>query len=152
MSATTNFGGSDLFYPFTSSTDFDPEHSYSKFAVYATLAHRGDFKRAALTLAENGFGASDAKSPIAAIAHTGTATAVTTADQVPARALHLTPASQITVRPVRWLWTDRLPLGTLGLLGGREGVGKTICVYTLGAAITRGTLMLNSCGGAYWQA
>lgn len=58
-----------------------------------------------------------------------------------ARLLHLTPASQITVRPVRWLWQDRLALGTLALLGGREGVGKSICMYTLGASISRGTLL-----------
>lgn len=28
----------------------------------------------------------------------------------------------------------------MDLLGGREGVGKTICAYTIGASITRGTL------------
>ena len=56
------------------------------------------------------------------------------------RTIKLTPASSITVRPVRWLEEDRLPLGTLGLLGGREGIGKTIYASTLAASITRGTL------------
>ena len=56
------------------------------------------------------------------------------------RTLHLTPASAIRVRPVRWLWADRLPLGSLALLGGREGVGKTLCAYMLAASVTRGTL------------
>ena len=56
------------------------------------------------------------------------------------RSLHLTPASKIKVRPVRWLWDDRLAVGTLSLLGGREGVGKTICTYTLGARLTQGEL------------
>ena len=46
------------------------------------------------------------------------------------RTLLLTPASSIAVRPVRWLWTDRLALGTVSLLGGREGVVKTILGYT----------------------
>ena len=61
-------------------------------------------------------------------------------DTRPRRTVTLTPASAIQVRPVRWLWKSRLALGTLGLLGGREGVGKTICAYTLTAGITCGTL------------
>jgi len=56
------------------------------------------------------------------------------------RTLHLTRASEITVRPVRWLWQERMPLGTLALVAGREGIGKSICVYTLAADITRGRL------------
>ena len=56
------------------------------------------------------------------------------------RQVILTPASAIPMRPVRWLWENRLALGTLTLLGGREGVGKTICAYTLTADITRGAL------------
>jgi hypothetical protein len=62
------------------------------------------------------------------------------------RTLHLTPASAIKVRPVRWLWDQRMPLGALTLVGGREGIGKTICCYTLAADITRGRLT-----GAYAQ-
>ena len=56
------------------------------------------------------------------------------------RSIVLTPASEIHVRPVHWLWDERLPLGTFSLLGGREGVGKTILVYTIAAKLTRGTL------------
>jgi hypothetical protein len=63
QSATTNFGGSDLFYPFTSSTEFEREKSYSKFAVYALFEHRGDFKKAALALAKQGYGEQDDPSP-----------------------------------------------------------------------------------------
>lgn len=58
----------------------------------------------------------------------------------PARALTLTPASEIRLRPVRWLWTDRIALGTLCLLGGREGVGKSLLAYTLAAQMTKGVL------------
>ena len=54
------------------------------------------------------------------------------------RQVRLTPASAITVRPVRWLWTDRLPLGAVALLGGREGVGKSILMCQLAAGVTRG--------------
>ncbi len=56
------------------------------------------------------------------------------------RTLHLTPASQIKVRPVRWCWQDRVALGTLALLGGREGIGKSLVAYSLAAEVTRGTL------------
>jgi hypothetical protein len=59
ISATTNYGGSDLFFPFTSSTEFEPEKSFSKFAVYATLHHRGDYAKAALALSKQGFGRQD---------------------------------------------------------------------------------------------
>ena len=60
---------------------------------------------------------------------------------VPAlRRVTLTPASSIQVRPVRWLWNKRMPLGSLTLLGGREGIGKSPVGYTLTADVTRGRL------------
>ena len=56
------------------------------------------------------------------------------------RHLVLTPASAIPVRPTKWLWAERIPLGEFTLLGGREGVGKTILSYTFAADVTRGRL------------
>lgn len=56
------------------------------------------------------------------------------------RRLTLTPASAIQPRPVKWLWQDRVALGTLALLGGREGIGKSLVGYQLTADITRGRL------------
>jgi len=61
------------------------------------------------------------------------------------RALTLTPASSIKVRPVRWLWDGRVALGTLALMGGREGIGKSTVCYQIAADITRGRLT-----GAYF--
>lgn len=55
-SATTNYKGSGLLYVFTSSTMFESERSYSKFAAYALLNHNGDFKEAAKALADKGYG------------------------------------------------------------------------------------------------
>jgi hypothetical protein len=55
------------------------------------------------------------------------------------RQVLLTPAPT-KVRPVRWLWHERLPLGALTLLAGREGIGKSTAAYTLIAQVTRGTL------------
>jgi hypothetical protein len=59
----------------------------------------------------------------------------------PAYKITLTPASTITPRMVRWLWDGRIALGTLALIGGREGIGKSTVAYTLAAEITRGTLI-----------
>ena len=61
-------------------------------------------------------------------------------DSAGTRSVHLTRASTIVMRPVRWLWTNLLPLGSFTLLGGREGIGKSICAYTLAADLTRGRL------------
>jgi len=57
ISATTNFNGNDKFYVFSTSTQFDSETSYSKFAFYATIKHHGDFKAAATDLRNQGYGA-----------------------------------------------------------------------------------------------
>lgn len=56
------------------------------------------------------------------------------------RRLVLTKASSIVPRPVHWLWEERIPLGHLTLLGGREGIGKSTLAYTLAAQVTRGTM------------
>jgi hypothetical protein len=56
------------------------------------------------------------------------------------RHVELTPASAIPMRPVHWLWRDRLPVGELALLAGREDLGKSIIAYTLAAWITTGTM------------
>ena len=139
VSATTNHAGSDLFYCFSSSTEFQPETSYSKFGVYATFQHGGDFRKAALALAKRGYGPQD-DSPI----HTDVAQARTIHElrrrRRPRAGVSPSRVRAIIVRPVRWAWTDRVPVGTLGLIGGREGLGKSILSTTLAAQMTRGTL------------
>ncbi|MDB5243889.1 MAG: hypothetical protein JWP57_4515, partial [Spirosoma sp.] len=61
-------------------------------------------------------------------------------ERVTRRTLQLTPASAIRPRPVVWLWDGRLALGTLSLLAGREGIGKSTVAYWIAARITRGDL------------
>ena len=56
ISATLNYKESNLFYCFSTSTLFDPERGYSKFAVYTLLNHASDFKPAAAELAKQGYG------------------------------------------------------------------------------------------------
>lgn len=56
ISATTNFNGNGKLYVFSTSTVFDSETSYSKFAAFAHLNHGGDFKAAAAHLRSQGYG------------------------------------------------------------------------------------------------
>lgn len=56
------------------------------------------------------------------------------------RSVRLTRAADIVVKPVHWLWDGRIALGTLALLGGREGIGKSTVAYQLAADLTRGRL------------
>jgi hypothetical protein len=56
------------------------------------------------------------------------------------RHIVLTKASDITPRRVRWLRDERWAIGTLGLLGGREGKGKSTLVIADISAITNGAM------------
>lgn len=55
ISATTNYGDHDLLYVFSTSTIFEAEQGYSKFAAYTLLNHNGDYTAAARELAERGY-------------------------------------------------------------------------------------------------
>ncbi len=63
VSATTNYGGSDLLWVFSSSTMFEPDTSYTRFGAYAVLEHGGDFSKAAAVLAGRGFGSDATATP-----------------------------------------------------------------------------------------
>lgn len=54
--------------------------------------------------------------------------------------LRLTPASSFRIRGVKWVWENRMPVGALTLIPGREGVGKSTFLAWMTAAITRGEL------------
>ncbi|CAB4177897.1 Prim_Pol domain containing protein [uncultured Caudovirales phage] len=56
ISATTNYEGSGLLFVFSTSTIFEAERGYSKFAAYTLIEHAGDFHKAASALAAKGFG------------------------------------------------------------------------------------------------
>lgn len=56
-SATTGHAQDrDRFYPFSTSTQFAAQTSYTKFAVYTILNHAGDYTAAARELARRGYG------------------------------------------------------------------------------------------------
>jgi len=58
ISATTGRNDGDNLYVFTTSTSFEAEKPYSKFAAFAHLHHNGDFSSAAKDLRSKGFGSS----------------------------------------------------------------------------------------------
>ena len=57
VSATTGRNDGDNLFVFSTSTTFESEKPYSKFAAYAHLEHSGDFSQAAKALKAQGFGA-----------------------------------------------------------------------------------------------
>jgi hypothetical protein len=128
LSATTNYGGSDLFYPFTSSTPFDPEKSYSKFAVYAVLEHGGDYARAALALSREGYGDHDHRDRREA----------PSANPMPAAGASWRWLRDVKRASIDWLWRDRLACGTLTLWIGDGGLGKSRASNDLAARVTTG--------------
>ena len=56
ISATTGRNDGDNLFVFTTSTSFEAEKPYSKFAAFAHLNHGGDFSQAAKALRTMGFG------------------------------------------------------------------------------------------------
>ncbi len=60
--------------------------------------------------------------------------------RAPARSVRLISASNVKVRPVRWIWEKRFAAGSLSLLAGREGAGKSSVCYDVAASLTRGVL------------
>lgn len=56
ISATTGRNDGDNLYVFSSSTEFDTERPYSRFAAYALLEHGGDMSAAGKTLYKQGYG------------------------------------------------------------------------------------------------
>ncbi|WP_324194230.1 AAA family ATPase [Nocardia terpenica] len=58
----------------------------------------------------------------------------------PGRLLKVTKGSQVQVKRVKWVVPDWIPAGSLTLLAGREGLGKSTIAASLCAQVTRGTL------------
>jgi len=52
--------------------------------------------------------------------------------------LAVRPVSQVTARPVSWLWPGRLALGKLALLDGDPGLGKSLLALDLCARLSTG--------------
>jgi hypothetical protein len=61
-------------------------------------------------------------------------------DGAPESRAVVTRACDIAPRPVRWVWTDRIPAGMVSLAAGREGTGKSTMFLDRAARLTRGDL------------
>jgi len=135
VSATTNLGGHDRLYVLTSSTPFEPEKCYSKFAAYAVVRHRGDFAAAARDAAALAYGA---QAP--ALASPATPTNREAARPSEVRPV-LVRLQDVRAEPVTWLWPGRLAAGKLGLLIGDPGLGKSWITLDLAARVSTGRAM-----------
>lgn len=145
-SATTNAGGSDLLYVFSSSTEFEAERGYSKFSAYALLEHGSDYAAAARALGAQGFG----DPPAAPTRREGRDLARREpTDSEPARGalivrptpgeLNMVRFSTMTARPIEWIRPGHLARGKFTLLVGDPGVKKTWYNTDLCARVTRGS-------------
>ncbi|MEM9611662.1 MAG: AAA family ATPase [Actinomycetota bacterium] len=56
------------------------------------------------------------------------------------RRLTLTKAAAVDAARPHWVWDQRIPVGGVTLMAGREGHGKTLLVCWLAARLTRGQL------------
>lgn len=54
--------------------------------------------------------------------------------------IRVTPASAFKIKPVQWVWDQRMPLGEITLVPGREGVGKSTFLAWMAAMVTNGNL------------
>ena len=61
-------------------------------------------------------------------------------DDRPNARVRLTPASAVDAGRPSWIWDQRIPIGGVTLMAGREGDGKTLLVCWLAARISRGQL------------
>lgn len=56
------------------------------------------------------------------------------------RKMRVTRMSDIKMKRTRWLWDERIAMGTLSLVAGQPSMGKSTFVYWLVAALTNGRL------------
>jgi hypothetical protein len=139
-SATTNYAGTDLLYVYSTSIPWLPsDRAYDRYGFMVHRHYGGSFQAAADALKPP---SPERVDPSSLVPQTAKVADPVTGEivEVKTRRVVTTPAAAFTVRPVHWLWRDRMPTGELTLLAGREGVGKSTIAYTLAAWITRGTM------------
>lgn len=113
------------FYVFTSSTEFEAQHTYRPWHVYAILEHGGDFSAAAKALAEKGFGEQvEPRQP--------KAEAPQKIDDLDSRRIR---SAQKPVEPITRLFLAGKPIATPGNLVTLISRAKTGKTATIGAAV-----------------
>lgn len=141
VSATTGRNDGDNLYVFSSSTVFDTEKPYSKFAAYTLLEHGGDYHAAAKALAVAGYGDPPTEIP-----------GVTTIETVDGEDLDDTVRRLFPRIDWHALWADQdeeewiveplLPARRLIALYSAPKVGKSLLMLELAASIATGSSAL----------
>lgn len=146
VSATIRHG---CLFVYSTNTPFEPTgpgepHGYTPFAAWAVLCHEGDQAVAGREARKlKGSGVSEnltSDRPTGASTPSGTRQSGSEDESGAGRQVSVTWASGIALRRVKWCWEGRLAVGTLGLLAGPEGLGKSTVACTIGAELTRGNL------------
>src|SRR5262249_16775325 len=70
--------------------------------------------------------------------NSGRATFQQSTRELARRAMSVQPVSQLTPRPVSWLWPGRLALGKLAMLDGDPDLGKSLVTLDLCTRLSRG--------------
>ena len=136
FSATITHG---CLFVYSPNTPFDvtypsEPHGYTPFRALAILEHHGDLSATAKALRASRPDHITSTLP----PHIDKTT--TNGDTPTGRRIVLTPASSIAPKRVRWTWDERIAAGTIALLAGREGLGKSTLGYWMAARLTRGEL------------
>jgi hypothetical protein len=113
VSATTNFEGTDLLWVFSSSTKFESNRSYDRFAAYTVLNHDSNFRAAARALRRKEDSMEQATERVVCLA-------------------------DVKPEKVDWLWRPYIPLGKLTIIEGDPGLGKSWLSLGIGASVTLG--------------
>lgn len=141
LTATTNQGGADCWYPHYSKMlrgahvviIADRDEAGRRHAQKVEISLKGKAASCKVVEAKVGKDVTD---------HLRAGHSIE--DLVPARLtrrhLKLSAASGIVLRRPKWLWDRRLAIGSMGLLAGPEGLGKSTVAYWLAARVTRGEL------------
>lgn len=138
ISAATGGGGYDLLYVFSSNAEPLRERtSYSKFGAYTVLHHGGDFAAAARTLGQRGYGQqrtprNDQHAP------EPPPPGEETRPPPKIRHAHVVHMEQVEAQPVQWLWWPYIARGTVTMLDGDPGIGKSLLTLYLGAIVSNG--------------
>lgn len=120
-----------VFYVFSSNAaPFEPHSAYRPFAVYTLLEHQGDYRAAAMTLRDLGFG-----SPATTNDVDLAGLLPSSKDPLP---FDLQTFADTPPRDIRWLWPGVIPRGMVSLIGGKQGLGKSFLICDLAARISAG--------------
>ena len=138
ISGTTNYADTDLFYVFTSSTEFDPNTAYSKFGAYTVLEHDGNHSRAAAALRARGFGDSPSSIPVPDDPSDAPPSA-------PGGSFSFTPWTELLQEPAEtqsWLWDKTLATSSISILVSRPKVGKSTLARSIATTVATGGTLL----------